>query len=214
MLYQEHFAGGTLFQRSLFSTKYFTITDHKVQVREKNLAGEKSMQVSFEEIGRDRLVSMRRKPEILVLAALVLGLSLLGFYDYLAGTTGSTLEGPLEGLVGALMLALSFFLTQQRTLFLVNDDQKQLALFLPIKGEAPAAEEFIQVLLRKRDIYLRQQYGHLSHLLDYDLQLNRLTFLYKASVISPAEFTARRDKLDALFPQKTDMPSGFSFSLN
>ncbi|GAA3949185.1 hypothetical protein [Hymenobacter algoricola] len=213
MLYQEHFAGGSLFQRSLFSTKSFTITDHKVQVREKNLAGERTMLVPFEEIGRDRLVSLHRKPEMLVLAALVLGGSLLGFYDALSSAGGSV-EGPLECVVAAVVLALSFFITQQRTLRLVNDEQKGLVLFLPIKGEAPAAEEFIRVLLKKRDLYLRQQYGHLSHLLDYDLQLNRLTFLYKASVISQAEFMARREKLDALFPQKTDMPSGFSFSLN
>ncbi|RYU78009.1 hypothetical protein [Hymenobacter persicinus] len=214
MLYQEHFAGGTLFQRSLFSTKYFSFTDHKVLIREKSLAGEKSVLVPFEEIGRDRLVALRRKPEFLVVAALVFGGSLLGLYDYLAGSGGSTLEGVLEGIVGAVVLALAFFLTQQRTLILVNDDQKGVVLFLPLKGEAPATEEFIRVLLKKRDLYLRQQYGHLSHLLDYDLQLNRLTFLYKAHVISQAEFTARRDKLDALFPQKTDMPSGFSFSLN
>jgi hypothetical protein len=214
MLYQEHFAGGTLFQRSLFSTKSFTITDHKVQVREKNLAGERTMLVPFEEIGRDRLVSLHRKPEMLVLAALVTGGSLLGFVDALSTGGLAALEGPLECVVGAVVLALSFFLTQQRTLRLVNDEQKGLTLFLPIRGEAPAAEEFMRVLLKKRDLYLRQQYGHLSHLLDYDLQLNRLTFLYKASVISQAEFMARRDKLDALFPQKTDMPSGFSFSLN
>ncbi|SHI56547.1 hypothetical protein SAMN02745146_1046 [Hymenobacter daecheongensis DSM 21074] len=214
MLYQEHFTGGTLFQRSLFSTKYFSITDHKVQIREKNLAGERSVLVPFEEIGRDRLLRLRRRPEVLVLAALVLGGSLLGFFDYLTGTSGSTLEGPLEGIVGAVLLAGAFLLTQQRTLLLANDDQKGLVLFLPLRGEAPAAEEFIRVLLKRRDLYLRQQYGHLSHLIDYDLQLNRLTFLYKSSVISQAEFTARREKLDALFPQKTDMPSGFSFSLN
>jgi|GEM_PF-3759272 len=214
MLYQEHFAGGTLFQRSLFSTKYFSITDHKVQIREKNLAGEKSVLVPFEEIGRDRLMTLRRRPEMLVLAGLVLIGSLLGLYDYAAGVVGSALEGPLEGIVGALVLVVSFFISQQRTLVLVNDEQKGLTLFLPLKGEAPATEEFIRMLLKRRDLYLRQQYGHLSHLLDYDLQLNRLTFLYKASVISQAEFTARREKLDALFPQKTDMPSGFSFSLN
>lgn len=218
MLYREEKRATGLAQRFLGKRQFFQIEEEWLQVEIRTLFSTTNHAIPYEEIGGFRVRTQWHSKK-----AIGIGLGLLAVSLTLALSALGTQEGYDAalgyGVLGGAAL-LVYLLTYHNVTGLTFPNQSAAAkalrpVFLqPVFGNGtPLVEEFIAQLLRQRDAYLLARYGQLTSLVDYSTQLQNLTHLNRAGVLSNQEFLIRRAQLEKLL-QRPQGPLGFELNYN
>lgn len=178
-----------------FDRFIFIIEDTGLRLIKKKINSSTNTFVDFEDIGSKIIIENTRKPVWLIISFVLLTAAITVFVKRLnGGAVGNGVEIFL--LTMSLISFLVFLITKRNIIFLLQSDNTNAIEFIGTKRYKQKVDDFINVLLQKRDAYLVQKYSTLNEFLPYDQQYNNLVWLYNLKLLTKEELQNKLDELD------------------
>ena len=119
----------------------------------------------------------------------------------------------------SLVFFAVFLFTRKNILFLAHADNTNAIEFIGSKRYKDKLDDFIKLLLQKRDKFLVEKYTTLDQLLPYDQQYNTLIWLYKLKLLTKEQLKSKIEELDKIVinqkkPGKNDLAKIVGFRSN
>ena len=186
----------TQFDTNLDHFKYI-IEDTGVRLVKKRIASSSDTFVEFEDIGSKIIIEKTRKLLWLIISILFLAIGIAVFVKRLKG--GKVGDGAeIFHLTTSLVFFIIFLLTKKNIIFLAQSDNTNALEFIGTKRYKQKVDDFIKVLLQRRDDFLLRKYSTLDEFLPYNQQYNNLVWLYNLKLLTKEKLQNKIAELDRI----------------
>ncbi|RTL58749.1 MAG: hypothetical protein EKK37_10510 [Sphingobacteriales bacterium] len=197
-----------LVQKSGNKTLTYTIDDTGLLVQTKSRSKESEIHFLFENVKTNKVVALDHNKALLTLACVFGGITLLVLFMAFFDNTIDRVTIPFWGLI-SLVLFVVYFKTKQRKLFLQTSEHRSIDFIISRKNEK-TVNEFVDMLLQERNIYLVSKYAVLSRHVSYATQLENLNWLLNNKAYSKSQYDEKIKELNVLFNgHPNNNPIGF-----
>ena len=184
------------FDTNLDRFKYI-IEDTGVRLIKKRIASSSDTFVDFEDIGSKIITEKTRKLLWLIISILFLIIAIAVFVKRLnGGKVGDGAE--IFHLTATLVFFIIFLLTKKNIIFLAQSDNTNALEFIGTKRYKQKVDDFIKVLLQRRDDFLLNKYSTLDEFLPYNQQYNNLVWLYNLKLLTKEKLQSKIAELDKI----------------
>jgi hypothetical protein len=199
----------TLEQISKSNKFNFEIDDAGLLKKVKTNKSESEFHIPFEKItGNRSFVSLENKNGLWIgLAFLALSITLFAIsFKY----NSVEKESSIIWLFVAIICFIVYLTSKEKKILLFTTENKTIE-FLGDKPSREAVDEFINEVIKERNIILNSKYGQPSKLLEFTPQLDNFNWLLNSRVISKVEYDQKVISLNSLFNANTSNTQiGFS----
>jgi hypothetical protein len=192
----------TLVQKKNFVTRELRISEAKLFCKVSKFGNTNEIDMPFENIDGEK-VSFKSSNNVLLLVSM--GLNLMSiinlFLDF-----GKWIS--LLGFVIATILFVIYWLSIGDFWQIKLMDGNSI-LILKDVPEAKTVDNFIDEIIKARNVYLRENFASIDENLDYESQLNNFKWLKAIKAITKEEFETKHEELKKIFFH-SDMNIGFN----
>lgn len=192
----------TLIQKKNFVTRELRISDAKLFCKVSKFGNTNEIDMPFENIDGEK-VSFKSSNNVLLLVSM--GLNLMSiinlFLDF-----GKWIS--LLGFVIATILFVIYWLSIGDFWQVKLMDGNSI-LILKDVPDAKTVDNFIDEIIKARNVYLRENFATIDENLDYESQLNNFKWLKAINAITKEEFEAKHEELKKIFFH-SDLNIGFN----
>jgi len=189
----------TFFQKDRhFNSKWFTLTEQGLQVKQKSLFSSDEYSVNYEDIGSKIIKSKAGKKGWLIATASLFSLSLVLSILRIAGEDVGKGAELFYLLIGSICF-LVYYITYKSTFYLAQSGNTNAIEFLADRPTEEKLELFIGQLKSKQKEVLLEKYVILNKNLAYETQYQNLTWLKDANILTKDEFGDKLRQLDNLY---------------
>lgn len=192
----------TLVQKKNFVTRELRISEAKLFCKVSKFGNTNEIDMPFENIDGEK-VSFKSSNNVLLLVSM--GLNLMSiinlFLDF-----GKWIS--LLGFVIATILFVIYWLSIGDFWQIKLMDGNSI-LILKDVPEAKTVDNFIDEIIKARNVYLRENFATIDENLDYESQLNNFKWLKAINAITKEEFEAKHEELKKIFFH-SDLNIGFN----
>jgi len=180
-----------------FNRFKYRIEETGIRLIKKGISSSSDTFVDFEDIGSKVILENTRKLILLFISILFL-IAAIGVF--IKRFNGGEVEVGAEifHLAMSAIFFITFLLTKKNILFLAKTDNTNAIEFLGTKRDKKKVEDFINILLRKRDNFIINKYSTLDKFLPYNQQYNNLVWLYNLSLLSKEQLQIKINELDQI----------------
>ena len=182
---------------------HFILEETGIRMKRKRITVQTETFVDYEDIGSKIIREKSRK-------LIWLGLSVL-FLTFAIGVFLSRINGGKVGkgaeffhLTVSAVLFLVFLMTRKNILYLAQSDNSNAIEFLDTKRYRQPLDNFIKLLLQRRDAFLIEKYATLDDVLPYSQQYNNLIWLYNLKLLTKEQLLAKIAELDRMDIRKNE----------
>jgi hypothetical protein len=175
----------------------YTINEDGIRLLKKGIVASSDTFVDFEDIGSKIIAEKSRKLLWLLIAIIFFILAITVFVKRLQG--GPVGHGAEIFHISLSLLFFSiYFITKKNLLFLVKSDNTNGIEFIYTNKYKQQVDDFIKLLLQKRDTYLLETYSSIDDMLPYQQQYNNLVWLYELKIINKELLQSKIAALDKI----------------
>ena len=196
----------------------FNIEENGIRINRKKLSSSTEIFIEYEDVGSKIILEKKRKIFWLILSLVFLSFSIYVFIKRLIG--GNVGDGAeIFHLSMSLVFFAVFLFTKKNILFLAHADNTNAIEFIGSKRYKDKLDDFIKLLLQKRDKFLVEKYTTLDQLLPYDQQYNTLIWLYNLKLLTKEQLKSKIEELDKMVinqknPGRNDLAKIVGFRSN
>ena len=187
----------TLEQKNYFDTFIFSIEDAGVKKKTIKNNGTSEFQVSFEKITTTKKYNTNQNKPLLFLACIFFVAGLISFIASSSDSSVSATTTLIWLLLGGCCL-FAYFKTRIYRIFLYTSDNTAF-IFNRDKPSREEVENFIDNIIKKRNISLVAKYGNPNRNLQYASQLENLNWLLNIQAITLDDYNTKVGLLNSLF---------------
>jgi hypothetical protein len=175
----------------------YIIEDTGIRLIKKRIASNSDTFVEFEDIGSKIIKENTRKLLWLIISILFLVFAIGVFAKRLNGNkVGNGAE--IFHLTMSMVFFGIFLLTKKNILFLAQSDNTNAIEFIGTKRYKEKVDEFIKILLERRDTFLITKYSAIDEFLPYNQQYNNLVWLYNLKLLTKVQLQNKITELDKI----------------
>ena len=184
-------------QKKNFTNRELKIKENKVFYKFGKFGNENEMVIPFENISGEKVSNETGRTGLLIggiiTIVISIGLIVLRFFE-------EDIEKYAELfwlIIGFVLLSI-YYITKEKfwKIKLRNDDYIYLHKSIP---NQKSVDDFISVMIEKRDKYLVANYGQINKNLDYENQYQNWKWLLNINAINKKEFEQKEDELNKIF---------------
>ena len=187
----------TLEQKNYFDTYIFSIEDAGVKKKTVKKNGISEFQVSFEKITTTKTYHTSQNKALLIFACVCFIAGILTFGASFSDASISAGTILIWLFIGGVLL-FSYIKTKANKIFLYTTDNTAF-IFYSNKPSNEAVEEFINEIIKTRNINLITKHGSPNRNLQYASQLENLNWLLNIQALSLETYNAKVDLLNSMF---------------
>ncbi|MFZ9661674.1 MAG: hypothetical protein ACO29O_07330 [Chitinophagaceae bacterium] len=173
-----------------FTKMQYTIEEDGLRIIRKGLGSASDQKIDFEDIGSKVTSATNSFLTWIYLAVLFIVLSIVLFFVYRDLAFWSLL-------ISAFFLLL-FLNSRKNTIILAQPDHTSYIEFAHSVGEKEILKEFIQKIIERRNMFLKEKYMKLDNLLPFNQQYSNLIWLYELQLISREELQKKIIELEGM----------------
>jgi len=167
--------------------------------------------ISFEEIKKERFYHVQNTYQYLIAAAIFILIYLLILFDSLKNNNNIYLYNMAWGILGLTFIFLFFF--HRPKYYYIKTWQGRYLKFR-IKNNEEQIASFVNEVMKRRSIYLKEKYSMPSTLYSYDAQFSNLLILLKEEIITEEEYRQKLEILNKLSNQSQPTKIFFQYNQN